>query len=189
MQVERAQERSERQTMDDQCARTTENAVSTIKSRNGNACGSASAAASETMPRMPAHEMIRPLLHRRPQHRPWRVEPEPAMPPPDHGVERHVPRDAYDDHRHQDRGGHRDVVPAFGRLKALEDRPDLQADEDEREDVQREDDGLPHGVGRDANARGRSFGRRARHRHRIAHHRQDAGEAEVLGEDPDAERA
>ena len=40
---------------------TTENAVSTIKSRNGNAAGNASAAASETMPRMPDHEMTRPL--------------------------------------------------------------------------------------------------------------------------------
>jgi hypothetical protein len=41
--------------------RTTEKAVSTIRSRYGNADGSAIAAARETMPRMPAHEIIRPL--------------------------------------------------------------------------------------------------------------------------------
>ena len=40
---------------------TTANAISTIRSRNGNAGGSANAAASETMPRMPDHEMTRPL--------------------------------------------------------------------------------------------------------------------------------
>ena len=40
---------------------TTENAVTTIKSRNGNPAGSASAAASVTMPRMPDQEITSPL--------------------------------------------------------------------------------------------------------------------------------
>ena len=35
-----------------------------------------------------------------PQHRPRRMKPEPAVPPPDDGVERHVPREAHDDHGH-----------------------------------------------------------------------------------------
>ena len=40
---------------------TTQNAVSTIRSRYGKPAGSASAAASVTMPRMPAQAMTRPL--------------------------------------------------------------------------------------------------------------------------------
>ena len=62
LQIERAQERLERQSLDRRaCRARRQNAVSTIRSRNGNAAGSASAAASVTMPRMPAHEMTRPL--------------------------------------------------------------------------------------------------------------------------------
>ena len=41
--------------------RTTANAVSTMTSRYGNAGGNAMAAARDTMPRMPAHETIKPL--------------------------------------------------------------------------------------------------------------------------------
>ena len=41
--------------------RTTLNAVSTMRSRNGKSDGSARAAARETIPRMPAHEITRPL--------------------------------------------------------------------------------------------------------------------------------
>jgi hypothetical protein len=40
---------------------TTEKVVSTIRSRYGNAAGSAIAAASETIPRMPAQEITNPL--------------------------------------------------------------------------------------------------------------------------------
>ena len=66
---------------------TTENAVNTIRSRNGNAGGSASAAARETMPRMPAHAMIKPAADGWAQHRPWRIEAVPAIPPSDDGIE------------------------------------------------------------------------------------------------------
>ena len=36
----------------------------------------------------------------RPQHRPRRMKADPAVPPPDDGVERHVPGEAHQDHRH-----------------------------------------------------------------------------------------
>ena len=79
-----------------------------------------------------------------------------------------------------------EVLPSIRRFEALENRTDLQADEDERQDVQREHDGVPHGVGRDAYPRGNSLRRRLRHRDRVAHHGQDAGEADVLRENPHA---
>ena len=46
--------------------------------------------------------------------------------------------------------------PRSVRCQARQNRPDLQADEDERQDVQREHRRLPHRVRRDARARGRS---------------------------------
>ena len=62
MQIEREQKRFERESLNTRVCRVpTENAVSTIRSRDGKPDGSASAAASVTMPRIPAHEMIRPL--------------------------------------------------------------------------------------------------------------------------------
>ena len=63
---------------------------------------------------------------------------------------------------------------AVRRFQALENRPNLQADEDERQDVQREHDRLPHGICRDAHPRRNSLRRGLRHRHRVAHHRQHA---------------
>ena len=61
LQIERAQQRLERESLDHQRAehdgeRGQHDQVAIRKRR-----GSASAAASDTMPRMPAHEMIRPL--------------------------------------------------------------------------------------------------------------------------------
>ncbi len=74
------------------------------------------------------------------------MKPEPAVSPPDERVERHVPGEAHDDHRQQDGTSDGEVPPSLGWFQALENRPNLQADEDEREDVQREHDRLPHGI-------------------------------------------
>ena len=81
------------------------------------------------------------------------------------------------------------ISPPIRCFQALEDRANLQADEDEREDVQREHDRLPHGIRRYAGPCGDSLRRRPRDRDGVAHHRQHAGEPELLGEDPHAERA
>ena len=62
MQVERAQERLERAAPGSPACRARPRTPSARSDRDtGSADGSASAAASETMPRMPAHEMIKPL--------------------------------------------------------------------------------------------------------------------------------
>ena len=53
--------RSKRQSWSVRVPSTTEHALKTIRSRNGKGSGSASAASSVTMPRMPAHEMTTPL--------------------------------------------------------------------------------------------------------------------------------
>ena len=91
--------------------------------------------------------------NRRTQHRARWMKTEPAIPPSDDGIEGHVPGDSDDDHRQEDGTGDGKVSPAGRRLEALQNRADLQADEDEGQHVQHEDHRLPHGVGRDANPR------------------------------------
>ena len=125
---------------------------------------------------------------RRAQHRARRMKTEPAIPPSDDGVEGHVPGDPDDDHGHEDGAGDGKVPPARRRLEARQNRPDLQADEDEGQHVQQEDHRLPHGVRRDADPRGDALGRRPRHRHGVAHHGEHARQADPIGQDPDAER-
>ena len=67
-----------------------------------------------------------------PQQRPWRMEAQPAVPPPDNRVEGHVPGDAHDDHCQQHRARSRDIGSAVCSVKTLQNRPDLQANKDER---------------------------------------------------------
>ena len=86
------------------------------------------------------------------------------------------------------RAGDGKISPASRRLEAVQNRPDLQADEHERQDVQHEDRRLPHRVGRDANPGGDALGRRPRHRHRVAHHGEHARQTNPVRQDPDAER-
>ena len=94
------------------------------------------------------------------------------MPPPDDRVEGHVPREADNDDGQQNGSGDREVSPAVRCFEALQNRPDLQANEDERQDVQRENDGLPHGIGRYSCPCGNSLRRRPRYRHGATHGRQ-----------------
>jgi hypothetical protein len=75
------------------------------------------------------------------------------------------------------------------RFQLFDNGTDLQADEDERKDVQREHDGVPDRVTRCTIARGNSLRRRARERHCAAYRRENPGQADALGEHPDAERA
>jgi hypothetical protein len=168
---------------------TTEKAVSTIRSRNGNSLGQCERRgerhdAAHAGPR--DHETT---ADGGPEHRSWRVEAASSIPQSDDGVERHVPGDADDDHGEENRGGDKEVSAAEFRLDSVQDRADLQADEDERQDVQREHCGLPDGVRRDSYPRGSALGRCSCHGDRITHHREDAGEPYPISEDPDAERA
>ena len=70
----------------------------------------------------------------------------------------------------------------------MDDRPQLQADEDEGKDVQDEHHHLPHGVGRNAQPSRHARRGAAGGDDRVSHDGDDAGEPEPLGEDPDAER-
>ena len=172
MQIERAQERLERQSLDHQRAeddreRGQHDQVAIRKRRRERQCRGERDDAAHAGPR---NDQAAP--DGRPQHRPWRMKPEPAVPPPDDGIEGHVPGEAHDDDGQQDRAGDGEVPPAVRGFQALENRPNLQADEDERQDVQREHDRLPHGIRRDAYACGNALRRGPRHRDRVAHHRQ-----------------
>jgi hypothetical protein len=116
------------------------------------------------------------------------MEPETTVARPDDGIEGHVPGESHEDDGEEDGASDDEVAGALGRVKALENRPNLQADEDKREDVQREDDRLPHGICRDADPCGNARGRGLRHRDRVAHHRQHRRKPKMLCEQPHAER-
>jgi len=62
----------------------------------------------------------------------------PAVSPSDDCIEGHVPGDAHGYHGHEDRERHDDISPAVLCLQALQNRTNLKADEDERQDVQNE---------------------------------------------------
>src|SRR5882762_2032777 len=100
-----------------------------------------------------------------------------------------MPGETDGDHGYQDRAGGGEVSPTVCRIQAIENRSDLQADEDKREYVQREDDRLPHRVGLYAVSRGNSLWGCPRHGDRVTYHGEHAGEPDVLGKDPYAERA
>ena len=74
------------------------------------------------MPRMPAHEMTSPLPTVGRSIGRGGLKPIPPVSPSDDGVERHVPGEADDDHRHQDGEGDGEVAAAQRRLDAVEDR-------------------------------------------------------------------
>src|SRR5262249_18838231 len=96
--------------------------------------------------------------------------------------------DPHDDDGEENRAGDEEITLAHLRLQVRQDRPDLQADERERQNVQHEDGGFPDRVGRQPDARGGTRRRLPRDRDGVAHHRQDAREADAIRENPDAER-
>ena len=73
--------------------------------------------------------------------------------------------------------------------EAAQDRPDLQAHQDEGEHVQHEHGRLPHRIGADAVACRYLARRRARDRHGVDDDGDDGGQPGVLREHPDAEGA
>ena len=79
------------------------------------------------------------------------------VPHSNHSVEGHVPSEAHDDHDDENRARDREKSPSFCYLQALENRPNLQTDKDERQNVHYEYDGLPHGVSRDTDSCGSSL--------------------------------
>ena len=117
------------------------------------------------------------------------MEPTAAVSPPDHGVERHVPDEPHGDDRGQHSRRHHQVAAPLGRVQGREDGANLQADENEREDVQREHHRVPDRVGLETVAGRHARRRRPGRKRRVAHHRQHARQPDVLGENPHAERA
>ena len=92
------------------------------------------------------------------------------------------------DDRYQDRDGNEEIALSLVWLQTVEDRSDLQTDEDEGEDVQREDHRFPDRIRGDARLSRYLLWRFARHRDRITNHRQHTGQSDVFREDPHTER-
>ncbi len=98
MQIERAQERLERQSLDYQRAEDDRehgqhDQVAIRKRRWKRQCRSQRDNAPHAGPR---NNQAAP--DGRPQHRPWRMKTEPAVSPSEDCIEGHVPGDAHDDH-------------------------------------------------------------------------------------------
>ena len=120
--------------------------------------------------------------------RPARMKAEsPDLPPGDRVVDHH-PGDPHQDHRQEDHGRDGAIAHARAGLETLPNGADLQADEHEGEHVEQEDGGIPDGVGRQPKPRRCALRRPPRDRDRKTHHRENAREAEPVGQDPDAER-
>ena len=66
--------------------------------------------------------------------------------PADHDLISHHPGETDRDDREQHGGSQIEILQALGGLETGNDRTNLQSDEDEREDVEDEDDGLLYGV-------------------------------------------
>ena len=122
----------------------TANVRKTIRSRPGTSDGSASAAASDTAPRIPAHEMITGACQGGYGSR-SRTLPEEQ--PRDVGEDRH-PHDP----QHDDRAGdvRRVGDQRAGHAQAVDDLAQLQPDEREQQRVDEEDEDLPERVAREA---------------------------------------
>jgi len=87
------------------------------------------------MPRMPDHEMSKPLPTEG-RNIGRGVKTQPAFSPSDDGIEGHLPGDPDDDHRHEDNAGNGKVSSTCRRLEACQNRTDLQAEESEGQHVQ-----------------------------------------------------
>src|ERR1051325_5175168 len=115
------------------------------------------------------------------------METSPTLSPTDRSIERHMPEEAHDDHGQEDGACYGEIAAASACWQALDDRADLQANEDERQDVQHENDRLPYRVCRYAYPRRSTRRRGPRQGHCIGHHGQHTREPNALGEDPYAE--
>ena len=110
-----------------------------------------------------------------------------ALSPSDHGIKGHVPDEAHNDHSQEDGACYSEIAAAIACLQAFDNRANLQADEDERQDIQHENNRLPYGVCRYAYPRRSTLRRGPRQGHCVEHHRQHTREANALGQNPDAE--
>ncbi len=108
---------------------------------------------------------------------------------PHQGVVGHHPDQACENDCHEHRSGHHGIVEAVVIVHALPDRAQLHADQHEGEHVEQEDHGFPHRVGGDAQPRRGARGRGAGDGDGVGHDRQDAGEPEMLGDNPHREGA
>ena len=116
VQIERAQQRLERQPLDHQRAehdgeRRQHDQVAIRKRRRERQRRGQRDDAAHAGPRDD-----QAAADGRPQHRPRRMKADAAVPPSDDGVEGHVPGEAHDDHRQQHRAGDGEVAAAIRRL-------------------------------------------------------------------------
>ena len=122
MQIERAQERLERQSLDRQRAeddreRRQHDQVAIRKRRWQRHCRSQRDNAAHAGPRND-----QAAADGRPQHRPWRMKTAPAVSPSDDCIEGHVPGEAHDDHGQEDRAGDDESIargPLASRLSRI----------------------------------------------------------------------
>ena len=187
LQIERSQERLERQSLDHERAednreRGQHNEIAIGKSRGkrqgGRDCNN---------PPHPGPRNNQAASNRRPQHWSRRIETDPAMAPPDDSIEGHVPGEAHDDHRHQHCAGHREISRSIPCGQSFPNWPELEADENEGQDVEREHDRIPNGIRRDTHPCGSSLGRGPGYPDGATHHRQHGRETKVFGQEPDPE--
>ena len=101
----------------------------------------------------------------------------------------HHPCDARQDDRAEHGGGDQRIFQSHGIIEPVPDRPQLQTDQHKRQHVENKNHGFPHRVGGHAQPRGGSRWRGARNGDRVGDDRQNTGEADMLGNDPDRERA
>ena len=104
-----------------------------------------------TIPRIPAHEMTKPLPTVGRSIGRAGSKPTP-IPPPDTALKDMCQAMSDEDDRQEDRDRHSEIPPAIRGFQAFENRANLQADENESQNVEHENDRLPHRVGRYAYA-------------------------------------
>jgi hypothetical protein len=74
------------------------------------------------------------------------MKAEPEVSPSEDCVEKHVPDKANDDQGKQDSASDNEVPATVRYINSFQDWPNLQADENERQDVQSEYHRLPYGI-------------------------------------------
>src|SRR5262249_23523186 len=101
----------------------------------------------------------------------------------------HDPRDPYEDDGDHHCDGTDCIQLPVGTTHARHDHPQLQTDEDECEHVQDEYDSFPNRVRGEPVPRVDPARCELADGHRMADERNDGGQAQVIGQQPDAERA
>ncbi len=99
-----------------------------------------------------------------------------------------MPDHAHHNDRREDRSRNGQVLRAFRWFEPFENGADLQADENERKNVQRKHHGFPHRISGDAYACRKALRCALRHGDRVTHHGEDPRESDQLSEYPHRKR-